>query len=307
MPMMKPSCPTLALLLFGLIACAAPAQGGSPARRVVSLAPSLTELIFDLGLEAHLVGRSSACDYPPEALALPVAGPFGKPNTEQLQYLRADLVLATDLERPGLLQALRRAGTETLVLPCESWDQLMVAAVTIAEALGDPEAGRTWSGEMNGRRQALERRVNAFYESRERPRVYLEIWGRPPTTAGAGTILNETVTMAGGRNIAGGLRTGYRPISSEWVIREDPDVIVFAYMLPGHEPAEALRTRKGWSSLRAVRKGAMCDGIPPDWLLRPGPRLIRGAEALAQCLMDMSEEREHAGGDGNRQTVDPGE
>lgn len=270
---------------LGWLCIAMPAQGEALRPRVVSLAPSLTELIFDLGLEAHLVGRSSACDYPPEAGAVPVAGAFGRPNLEQVRGLRADLVVATDLERPGLMQALRNAGVEGILLPCESWDELMEAASHVAEALGQPEAGRIWREDMEARRRRLEERVDVFFESRERPRVYVEIWGRPPTTVGADTFLHDMVTLAGGINLAGALRGRYLYVSSEWVIREDPDVILLAYMLSEKRPAENVRSRKGWSSVRAVRSDAMCDAIHPDWLLRPGPRLIQGAEALADWLM----------------------
>ncbi len=259
--------------------------------RIVSLAPNLTELVFALGLDDHLVGRSSACDYPPQVRAVPVAGDFGRPYWEKLQSLHPDLVIATDLEKPGLLKQMDQAGIKTLLLPCESWDDLLLAGQKIGEAVGQPERGQEWANTMKSRRTALEQRVNAFYSRRGsevRPRVYVEVWGDPVTTAGARTFMNDLINLAGGINIAGKIDSKYIPVNAEWVIRENPDAIVLAYMLPVGSSSEQIKKRLGWESVRAVRDDAICDHISPDLLLRAGPRMIEGAEKLADWLMDIS-------------------
>jgi iron complex transport system substrate-binding protein len=279
---MRATC--LALLL--LTACGRPTPAADPsARTAVSLAPSLTELVFALGLGDRLVGRSSACDYPPEALALPVLGDFGRPNREALLEAKPDLVLATDLEKPGLLGYLEGLGIKPLLLPCENWKDLMEAARVISREFGKEEAGRRWVETMEARRGALEQRVEAFFAGRERPRVYLEVWGDPPMTAGRESFADDLITLAGGRNSGAALGRRYASVSSEWILAEDPDAIVVAYMTANAPAAERVALRPGWNRLRAVRENRICTTINPDWLLRPGPRMLDGAEALAEWLM----------------------
>lgn len=273
--------------LFAVLLVAGPAVADEVRPRAVSMAPSLTEMIFDLGLGAHLVARSSACDAPPEAAALPVAGPFGQPNVEALHRIAPDVVFFTDLERPGLAGTLESLGIRARVLPCEGWTQMMAAARSIATALGEPAKGEAWIERMEARRSALAFRVDAAWSGRARPSVYVEIWGDPLTSAGRASFLSDLVSLAGGRNIGDALATAYPHVSAEWLLRENPDTIVLAYMLPGATPAiESLARRPGWSTLRAVRERRIATEIPPDWLLRPGPRWIEGAERLADFLLE---------------------
>ncbi len=265
------------------------AEAQPPPLRVVSLAPNLTELMFTLGFGSNLVGRSSACDYPPEAKRIPIVGGFGRPNWEKLESLRPDLVIATDLEKPGLLDRLKERGVETLLLPCESWDELVQAGLTISEALGRRAAGEEFVRGMTACRRALESRVAAFYAGKPGPRVYVEVWGDPLLTAGAQSFIDDLVRLAGGANIAAELRPTYVHVSAEWVIQQDPDVILLAYMFPNASSIGSVVKRPGWDKMRAVRKNAICAHIPPDLLLRPGPRILEGAEMFAEWMMRRSE------------------
>ena len=253
--------------------------------RWVSLSPNLTELIFALGFGSNLVGRSSACDYPPAAQMVPVVGDFGRPNWELLLRMKPDCVFFTDLERPAMLRLVRRAGTRIERLPCESWHEIMAAAATIAAVAGEPERGVLWGRAMAARREALMRRVADYYKDRPRPRVYVEIWHHPLTTAGSSSFLHDLVTLAGGVNIGGEFTDRYPHVGSEWVIRQNPDVIVLAYMLAAGENAKSLERRIGWDGIQAIRNGAICCEIRSDLLLRPGPRCLEGAEQLADWLM----------------------
>ena len=273
------------LLAVALAVACSPAGAGAAPLRAVSLAPSLTELVFALGLEDQLVGRSSACDYPAGAADIPVAGDFGRPQLERIEQLKPDMVLVTDVDKPGVLRRLEAMGVRVLVLPCESWDELLRAARELGRAFGQPERGEEWVRVMQARREALSVRVAEHLGDRERPRVYVEVWGDPLTTVSGTTFVHDLVELAGGRNIAAGLKGRYVHISSEWVIREDPEIILLAYMLPGTAAPERLAARPGWSGIRAVQRNSICTTIPPDWLLRPGPRMIEGAEALADWLM----------------------
>jgi iron complex transport system substrate-binding protein len=267
----------VALLLMFVISCGAES-------RWVSLSPSLTELICDLGYRSNLVGRSSACDYPPDVAAVPVVGDFGRPNWELLLRMRPDCVFATDLERPAMLRTLKKAGIQVKQLPCESWDQLLEAAKVIGSVAGESDRSDAWCAAMAAQREALARRVQMRNADRPKPRVYVEIWHHPLTTAGAKSFLHDVITLAGGENVAGVFQERYPHVSSEWVVRQDPDAIVLAYMLPVGESAGVMARRLGWDNVKAVRNGAVCGDIPPDLLLRPGPRCLEGAEKLADWL-----------------------
>jgi iron complex transport system substrate-binding protein len=269
--------------LWALLLPAAGAAAG-PAPRVVSLAPSLTELMYAMELDAYLVGRSSACDYPDAATAVPVVGGFGRPNWEALWQQRPDLVLATDLEKPGLREQLAERGVDVLLLPCESWNELRAAATAIGDALDQPESAQAWRDGLDRRLAALQQRVARLRGTRPAPSIYVEVWGSPIMTAGRDSFLNEIIRTAGARPVGASLRGRYQAVSSEWVLKEDPDVILLAYMLADLQPADRLAQRLGWGALTALKQGRVIDGIHPDLLLRPGPRLIDGVEQLVERL-----------------------
>lgn len=273
------------IVVFWFAVSAGSADAQPTSLRVVSLAPNLTELMFQLGVGSNLVGRSSACDYPPQAQRLPVVGGFGQPNWEMLESLRPSLVLATDLEKPGLMERLREMGVQTLLLPCESWDQLMQAGLSISEAFDRPAIGKKFIQDMAARRNDLAKRVADFYRDKPRPRVYVEVWGDPLTTAGGDSFIDDLVRLAGGTNIAASLRPKYIHVSAEWIIGRNPDVILLAYMLPNASSAGRIAKRPGWGQIKAVQENAICATIQPDLLLRPGPRMLEGAERFAEWMM----------------------
>lgn len=279
-------CTVVCLFLSSVVAGA----DDAPAIRLVSLSPNLTELVYAMGLESHLVGRSSACDYPSSVTNVAVVGGFGRPNREALRQARPDVVIATDLEQPGIARHLEAYDVKLLSLPCESWAGLKTAAVEIGRALESVGRADAWVEQLDARLAALRERVRNRLDGCEPARVYVEVWGRPITTAGGDSFLHEVIEAAGGRNIAHDLRGGYPTISSEWVIRENPEVVLLAYMLSDLRAADAVTNRLGWASIAAVRDGRVVDGIDPDLLLRPGPRLIDGAEKLADALAAMAVE-----------------
>lgn len=259
------------------------AEAQTPRRGVVSLAPNLTELMCSIGVESQLVARSSACDFPESVKSLPVAGDFGRPNIEAIARLRPATLIFTDVENPAAIASLRQTGVECLKLSCEGWTNLIAAAETLGRALGEIIRVSNWIARMETRRAEIRRFADETWRGRERPKVYVEIWKEPLTTTGRGTFLDDLISLAGGANIASGLPEKYPHVASEWVIRENPDAILLLYMT-GNGPASAVRNRTGWSGIRAVRANLICDGIPPDLLLRSGPRCLDGAERFAEWL-----------------------
>jgi iron complex transport system substrate-binding protein len=251
--------------------------------------------VYVLGVSTQLVGRSSACDFPPEAASVPIVGGFGRPSLEAVVACKPDVVFFTDVEKPGLFAALGAAGVRAVRLPCESWEDIERAAHTIAAEAGHPERAVAWVASSRARRKALQQKVERRMPAQAAPRVYLEVWGDPLTTVGAGSYLTDVIARAGGTNICAVLPGAYPHVSPEWVTSQRPECIVLAYMRGGAAVAESLPRRPGWESLPAVVHGHILHQMDPDLLLRPGPRLLEGMEQLADYLMNLSTERDLPG------------
>jgi iron complex transport system substrate-binding protein len=267
-------------------------------RRIVSLSPNLTEILFALGVDSsRIAGVTRFCDYPPAAQRRPVVGGIVDPSPEVIVSQRPDLVLAVRGNPRQILEQLRR-----LHLPVFAFDDRtglrgvgeMMANVAAVSCPDDPARADSVV--------ARYRAILAAYESwaatippPERPTVYYADPEFPTWTAGAGSHIDDLVRMAGGANLTGTL-PGWPQLSLERIILDQPRFLLLA--LPqGKEPEcvyKDLVARPGWSALAALREKRIC-WIPAARLQRPGPRLIGVLGELAACLHP---ERERPGGAG---------
>ena len=251
--------------------------------RIVSLAPNLTEMLFELDMQDSLVGVSDRCDYPAQAKDIECVGGFGKPNIERLLALQPDLVVATDFENNDVAELLSKSGIEVLELRIGNFGEMFEAFRELGRATGRPRRAEKLVQGMQDQLKAIAERFKATGPL-ERPKVFVEIWYDPVTTAGQASFVDEVITRAGGVNVAGNLQQGYPCVSGEKVIEWNPDVIVLCYMNQGGYSAAQLAGRIGWADISAVREGRIINNIPPDLILRPGPRLIEGVKILAGYL-----------------------
>ncbi|MEW6282894.1 MAG: cobalamin-binding protein [Candidatus Eremiobacterota bacterium] len=261
-----------AILLLGLalVGCASepPVPSAEPARRIVSLVPSFTEILFSLGAGDRVVAVTENDTFPPEAARLPRVGDL-QPDYERILALRPDLVVGD----PGLqgpqLERLRHLGVPVLSLESQSLEGLRQALGELGRATGTTERATALQ-------QAMEAQIRSHQAHRRPapPRVFVEIWDKPLMTCGAGTYVHELVTLAGGQNLYADL-SGHPAVSSEDLVRRQPDLIVLTI----GTPEEAAR-RPGWSSLRAVQKGRI-HRIDPDLLVRPTPRFPQALDLLS--------------------------
>jgi len=264
----------LASMAFGA-ALGRPAAGADPGR-IVSLAPSVTEIVYALGAGDRLVGVCGHCDHPAAARRLPRVGGFLSPSVEVVLAARPDLVLA--VPAPGNREAVRaieRAGLAVVVVSDRTLGDLWASIARIAEALGDPGAGSQLVARVQGELAAVRDGV----ARRPAAKVLLVVGHNPLIVAGAGTLQHELVEIAGGRNVAGDAGTAWPQLSMEVVIERRPDVILDA----------AMGTEAGREALFASLLGA--DGGGPrivpmsmDALLRAGPRVGEAARALAHAI-----------------------
>lgn len=249
--------------------------------RVVSLSPSLTETICQLGLGDRLVGRSSACNWPDAVKALPACGDFGKPAIEAILRLRATHLVTADLEHQAAAATLRQAGIKVLVLPTRRLDDYYAAVTVLGRELGAAVAA---ADEVRRVREGVEafRRDAGKLPEEQRPKVYLEVWDDPPMTAGKDSHIHELVAIAGGRNLGGSEPGGYFHCRTEWVVVNAPEIVIAPAM--AKDRRADLGRRPGWEAIPAVRNGRVYTGLDQDAIYRLGPRLLDGLRLLRECI-----------------------
>ncbi len=256
------------------------AEAASPARpRVVSLAPSMTELAFALGVGEQVVGVTAQCDFPPEVRTLPKVGTFLAPNVEAVLALQPQLVLATP--SPGnrrVVERLLHLGLRVLVVDPQSVAALAEVIRMVAAELGVPDRGQELSQRFSASIEEVRRRV-----ARAQPRRVLFVVGRNPLIAvGHETIQDETIRLAGGVNVV--TAHGWPKVSMEFVLREAPDVVIDATMgTESTSDATAVAFWQWFSSVAATNNRRIVF-FADDRVLRPGPRLPDGLRALARVI-----------------------
>lgn len=241
-------------------------------RRIVSIVPSATELLFAVGAGPAVVGVTTYCTYPPEASRRTRVGDLHI-NLEVLRALRPDLVVSGCTIARRSSEAIERLG-----IPVFCVDPVDLPDVARAlRAVGDL-TGHAARGEREARR--LEERVAAVERAvagRPRPTVVLELTNEPRVAA-PGTYAHDVIVRAGGRNVFDDLAGPLYPaVSWEAVLARDPDVYVVT-----HEYGDP-SGRPGFDKLRAVRSGRFYR-LPKEWFMYPTPRLVRGLELLAERL-----------------------
>lgn len=259
--------PVSFLLLFLL--AAAPLAAG--AKRVVSLMPSYTEMIFELGAGKDLVGVSNFCNWPPETSKIEKTGDYMRPNLEKVYSLKPDTVFAGSWADASSSKQLSAMGIKVVSLPEEKSAADIFATVRLIAA----ELGRKREGEK------LVRKLTALMPVRlpEKPlKVYLEAdtggW-----TAGGQSFLSDAVRLAGGRNIFAGEKRGYFQASWEEVLLLDPEAVI---LLSG--TGEEFLARPMAKGLAAARAGRIITGLDRDAFSRPGPRLFKEIKKLGGLL-----------------------
>ena len=256
-----------------------------PAVRIISLAPSNTEILFAVGAGDQVVGRDSFSDYPPEALNVTdIGGGFGALDTETILASNPDLVLAGDLTPAEQVQALEDLGLSVFVLgnPVEL-PEMYENLRTVAQITGHLEETETMIVSLEKRVSAVEQKLSGVTE---RPLVLYELDGTDPNAPwvpGPGTFVNTLLTSAGGDSMSATLEGAWVQVSLETIIEKDPEIILLGDATWGGVTPEMVAARGGWEALTAVQNGKVFP-FDDNLVSRPGPRLVDGLEALAKFL-----------------------
>lgn len=256
------------LLLLSLLALPL-----SAAERVVSLAPSLGEIMLDLRAADLLVGVLEGEAQPAQLTHLPSVGRYGQLEFERLLQLRPDLILIAPGSVPPAQQAqLREFGIPLLVTEPKTLEQLAETFTDIAERVGRPEQGERLAGEFRRRLAELRERYR-----RERPlSVFYQVWHQPLYSIGARQMIGDALTVCGARNLFDDLPQPAPQVGVESVLARNPDVIL------GGSRAE-LESWQAWPQLHAVQRGQVWE-VPDKGLERPSPQMLTAIEALCERL-----------------------
>ena len=247
-----------------------------PPRRIVSLLPSLTETVCELGGCQRLVGVDRYSDYPASVRRLPQLGGGLDPNIEAIVALRPDLVLMATSSRAGA--RLESLGLKVLMLEPKTAADVRRALDRIGQALEFPDPQRIWRGIDAGVSAA----AHSLPASARAASVYFEV-NSGPYAAGTSSFIGETLARLGVRNIIGPELGPFPRINPEYVVRADPDLIMV-----GESNGQELGQRPGWARMRAIRDKRIClfTAQQAQVLMRPGPRMAEAARLMARCIAD---------------------
>ena len=252
---------------------------GEP-RRIVTLAPSLTEIIYFLGLGNRVVGVTKFSYYPPEAAHKPRVGSYIDLNVEKIISLSPDLVIGTaDGNQPGVVDLLEQAGIAVFIVNPRNIRQTIDTVETVGRLCGVPRKANALSAQLS---QRVDRIIEKT-KSRRKPLVFLQINLRPIMAINRNTFLHDLIQLAGGRNMTEDEPITYPRISLEEVIRKKPEVIIISSMERGGRFEAARLEWLKWSSIPAVKNGRV-HLIDSDLIDRPSPRIIEGLEIMARFI-----------------------
>jgi len=252
--------------------------------KIISLAPSNTEILYALGLEDRLVGVTEYCDYPEAAKEKPKIGGFSTVDIEKVVEIQPDLILAANIHEAEVIPQLERLGLTVLAVDSKTVEEVLESIKLVGRATGKEEAAAQLTAEMEKRIKAVTDKTAALSET-QRPRVFYILWHDPLMTAGRETRIHELIEKAGGINIARDLAGEYPKPSLEAVIMANPQVIIAG---SGHGngqdiPVQFALTEPRLAEVEARQKGRIY-GIDSDLTSRPGPRIVDGLEKLAEFI-----------------------
>jgi cobalamin transport system substrate-binding protein len=251
-----------------------------PVRRIVSLAPSMTETVYALGLQDRLVGDTDYCDYPPEAQTKTKVGGAINPSLEKIASLHPDLVLVTKaLNRRETTNALDELGISSYATDPHTVDDIISSTKKLADLLGVTDAGASVAGDMRQRLAELQRRVGGL----PRTQVLFVVWTQPLISIGRSTFIADALLRAGAVSIVDSSQD-WPQVNLEEIARLQPDCLVFAdsHSEKVAREVETLAALPAWRILNAVSNRRFA--VISDAVNRPAPRIVSAIEDLARQL-----------------------
>ncbi|UCD66957.1 MAG: cobalamin-binding protein [Deltaproteobacteria bacterium] len=249
-------------------------------QRVISLAPSITEIIYDLGEEKRLQGVTKYSDYPAQAKSLPKVGTYVHLDLERIVALKPDLCISTKDGNPKhVIEKISRLGIPVYAINPRSLEQTMDTITQIGSLLNAQEAAARL---VSGMQQRITRVQSLVAQVNNRPRVFFQIDAEPLVSAGNNTFIHELIELAGGINTAAG-NDPYPRYSWEDILILQPDIVIISSMAGGLDSEDLLGIWKKWSQLKAVLNEQVFV-VDAGMFDRTTPRLVAGLETIAEII-----------------------
>ena len=230
-----------------------------------------------------LVGRTESCDYPPEEVRhIPITGGFGTPWMEALLARQPSHVLETILADPAIISRLNQLSIPIIHVNANRLTQIPTALRQLGQLTGNVAQAEALAHQIQTGLEQAHKEVSAA--TNQPPRVLLLFAPDTPITAGRHTFISEMLELAGGHNLGRDITTDYYHVSLEWILTQDPDIILCVFETQGRAPRSFFDTAMGWKSLRAVSTGRVYALSDLGAVSRPGPRVLSGLAQLKQLL-----------------------
>ena len=251
-----------------------------PPKRIVSLAPNITEILFSLGLDEEIVGVSIHCNFPEKAKSKVRVGSYISLDFEKITSLKPDLIIATGAGNTrDMVDRLGKLGFHSYVIYPKNFDDILKSILHIGQVVNQEKEAKVITERMRMRSQ----RVIELTKGLPRPKVFIQISDAPIVSVGKGSFGDDLIRLAGGENIAGKEKEVYPRFGMEEILKRSPEVIVISSMNPKGDYQKILQEWNRWKTIPAVKNGRI-HLIDSDLLDRPSPRIIDGLEELARVL-----------------------
>jgi iron complex transport system substrate-binding protein len=251
-----------------------------PPKRIVSLAPNITEVLFGLGLDKEIVGVSIHCNFPEEAKTKIRVGSYISLDYEKMTSVKPDLIIATGVGNTrDMVDRLGQLGFPTYVIYPKNFEDILESIIHIGQVVNREREARVIIGGIKNRSH----NVIEVTKDLPRPKVFIQIGDAPMVTVGKGSFTDDLIRLAGGENIAGKEKEVYPRFGMEEILKRSPEVIVISSMNPTGDYPKILQEWNRWKTIPAVKNGRV-HIINSDLIDRPSPRIIEGLEELARIL-----------------------
>jgi iron complex transport system substrate-binding protein len=245
-------------------------------KRIVSVAPSNTELLFALGKGGVLVGRSDFDDFPAEVANVPSIGGWMPPSYEKIIAAKPDLMLligGSDEARNKLIDEYK---LNVFVLDPQTFEQAYDGIKRLGVAINAQDAADKLVADMQA---AVKEVTDKVAKATTKPKVYYEVWDEPLMTVGAGTYIDDMIRIAGGVNVAADSK-GWATINAEVIAKANPDIIIAS----SADIETKIKARPTWAEFKAIKDGKVVVVGDANHVSRPGPRLVLGLQWFAKTI-----------------------
>lgn len=256
--------------------------------RIISIAPSQTEILFALGLEDKIVAVSDYCDYPAEALDKEKVGSSWTTNTERIIELAPDIVFVFGEGQAEANEQIAAAGIAIVKFEPESIDDVLLSIETIGKITGTETKAEEVIAAMTTKRDKLLEKV----KGQPAKKVFYQVWDEPLMTAGVGSFIDELIRLAGGVNIAADTEGAWPMFSAEALVEKDPEIFILPAHVGGNmalstteveELVASVKARAGYEAISAVKNDRVVT-LDPNIVSRPGVRIIEALELFVNAI-----------------------